>query len=108
MSSADSHHGRDPGLTGSHVLDPNGQSIGRIKDVVYDGSNAWPTWLVVKPGIFQAEHFVPVRGSYRTDTDRVVVPFDKRHVRAAPKAAGDHIVTSEKRALLAQHYHLVD
>lgn len=98
----------DAGFTGSKVLDPKGQPIGKVSDVVFDGTTAVPTWMVVKPGLFQAEHFVPVRGSYRTEADRVVVPFDRQHVKAAPKAAGDHVITSEKRALLAQHYHLVD
>lgn len=96
------------GFTGSQVLDPNGQPIGKVSDVVFDGPAADPTWMVVKPGMFQASHFVPIRGSYRTDTDRVVVPFDRQHVKAAPKAAGDHVITSETRALLAQHYHLMD
>lgn len=99
---------QDARITGSQVLDPNGQPLGKVSDVVFDGPNASPTWLVVKPGLFQAEHFVPVRGSYRTETDRVVVPFDRQHIKAAPKATGDHVVTREKRALLVQHYHLVD
>lgn len=103
-----SHTNHDAGFTGSQVLDPNGQPLGTVSDVVYDGPNASPTWMVVKQGLFRAEHFVPVRGSYRTETDRVVVPFDRQQVKAAPKATGDHVVTSQKRALLVQHYHLVD
>ena len=103
-----SHTNNDTGFTGSRVLDPKGQPIGKVSDVVFDGPTAAPTWMVVKPGRFQAEHFVPVRGSYRTESDRVVVPFDRQQVKAAPKATGDHVVTSETRALLTQHYHLVD
>lgn len=95
-------------LTGSQVIDPKGQPVGKVKDVVYDGSDNAPTWLVVKPGLLQAEHYVPVRGAYRTDTDNVVVPFDRQMVKSAPKAASDHVVTSEQRALLVQHYHLMD
>jgi len=99
---------RDPGLAGSQVLDPRGQKIGRITDVVFEGSHAWPTWLVVKTGWFRAEHFVPVRGSYRTESSRVVVPFDRRHVRSSPTAGSDHVISARTRALLAQHYHLSD
>lgn len=95
-------------LTGSQVIDLNGQAIGKIKDVVFDGAADTPTWLVVKPGLLRAEHYVPVRGAYRTEGDNVVVPFDRHTVTSAPKAGSDHVVTNEQRALLAQHYHLVD
>lgn len=103
-----SHTTQNAAFTGSHVLDPKGQPIGKVSDIIFDGPAAAPTWMVVKPGLFQAKHFVPVRGSYRTESDRVVVPFDRQQVKAAPKASGDHVVTSETRALLAQHYHLRD
>ena len=107
-SANDGRAGAAASLTGSQVLDPKGQAIGKVKDVVYDGAAGTPTWLVVKPGLLQAEHYVPVRGAYRTETDRVVVPFDRQMVKSAPKAGSDHVVTNEERALLVQHYHLAD
>lgn len=98
----------DSNFTGSEVLDEQGQSIGRVRDVVYEGSTSTPTWMVVKPGRLRAEHYVPVRGSYRTVSDKVVIPFDRHQVKSAPKANGDHVLTNEERAILAQHYHLAD
>ncbi len=99
------------------VVDEHGDKIGTVTDVLYDDPPAdaigtpevaTPSWLVVDPGFLRAAHYVPVAGSYRTDTGAVVVPWDKDWVRHGIKARGDHLLTSEERALQAQHYALLD
>ncbi len=88
------------------VIDTNGNSLGKVRDVLFEGTDAKPTWLVVKKGPFRAARYVPVRGSYATVTNKLVVPFDQRMIGSAPKASGTHVLTSNERSLLAQHYGL--
>ncbi len=115
MSEASAHiHGAgNPGVDDAiviysdrQVIDEQGQAIGKVEDVLFEGASDSPTWLVVKPGFLRSAHYVPVRGSYTTVTEKVVVPFNRETVRAAPKANADHVLTSEERSLLAQHYAL--
>lgn len=88
------------------VVDEQGQTVGKVQDVLFEGASDSPTWLVVKPGFLRSAHYVPVRGSYTTVTEKVVVPFNRETIRRAPKANSDHVLTSEARAELAQHYAL--
>ncbi len=88
------------------VIDEKGNSLGRVSDVIFEGTDSKPTWMVVKPGVFRAARYVPVRGSYATVTDKLVVPFDQRTISSSPKAKGTHVLTSRERALLTQHYKL--
>lgn len=91
---------------GSKLQDEHGTALGAVSDVIYEGATSEPTWLVVKPGLLRAEHYVPARGAYQTDDQRVVVPFTADQVKSAPKAKSDHVLNNEVRSLLAQHYHL--
>lgn len=106
-----SEHGEPrPTYTGNHVLDEHGDDIGRVVDVIYtdpatsDDGSMVPNWLVVDPGPLRAAHYVPIRGSYVTDGGQVVVPWDKRWVKSAPKASGDHLLSHGQIVELEQHY----
>ena len=91
---------------GMSVLDDGGAAIGSVSDVIYDYDNGGmdPAWFVVDGGLMRAEHFVPADGSYMTAKGQLVVPFDKKWVRDAPKAPKGHILTSDLRRQLAVHY----
>ena len=91
---------------GSKLLDERGTALGAISDVLYEESSDEPTWLVVKPGLLRAEHYVPAQGAYQTDDDQVVVPFTADLIKSAPKAKGDHVLNNEVRSALSAHYHL--
>ena len=75
-------------------------------DVIYtdpttsDDGSMTPNWLVVDPGLLRAAHYVPIDGSYVTGTGQVVVPWDKRWIKSAPKANGDHLLTDAQIARL--------
>ena len=96
----------EPTFMGSTVKDNTGTTIGRVRDVLFDGAMATPTWLVVKPGIFRAEHYVPTRDAYHTVDDEVVVPYNRDYVTSSPKASRDHVMSKNDRALLAQYFGL--
>jgi sporulation protein YlmC with PRC-barrel domain len=95
-----------PTYVGSTVVDEQGNTIGRVRDVIFDGAATQPTWLVVKPGLLKAEHYVPTRGAYRSPDNDLVVPYHREHVASSPKARRDHIINHHERALLAQHFEL--
>jgi sporulation protein YlmC with PRC-barrel domain len=95
-------------FAGHEVVDEHGEAIGKITDVIYDVNQIdEPRWLIVDPGVFRAEHYVPAAGAYTTEGGRVVVPYDKRWVRSAPKA-GDHVMTDDVLAELGRHYEPAD
>ena len=96
------HHA--PAYSGRPVIDEHGTRLGSITDVVYDSRGDDPEYLVVDPGLLRAAHYVPVQGAYETIEGSIVVPWDKHWVKLAPKASGDHLLTSVDRRLLQVHY----
>ncbi len=92
---------------GSSVVDRLGEPVGTVKDVVFEEADLTPSWLVVKPGMFRSQHYVPARNTYRTAGDDVVIPYDRETVRSAPKAPSkDHVISHENRQELLRHYGL--
>lgn len=88
---------------GHDVINEKSETLGTVTDVLYDNGANEPKWLVVKPGLLQAERIVPIERSYGTDDGHVVVPFEKKWVKSAPKA-GDHVLSDDVEAEAAQHY----
>jgi len=95
--------GATTSLTGHPVLDDHHTKVGTISDVVYDESGS-PRWAVVDPGPLRSEKFVPVEGSYLTESGEIVIPYGKDQVKHAPKAPRDHILDRETEHVLEEHY----
>ena len=92
---------------GHTVVDPEGATVGKVTKVIYDGDDAdlMPSWMVVDRGLLRPEHYVPASGAYATPDDRVIVPFAKRWIKAAPRA--DRVkLTAPTRRELRIHYQL--
>ena len=97
----------DGGWLGQPVIDENSRPIGRVVDVLYDDdASSRPTWAVVGVGLFKSEHYVPLSEAYKTADGRLVVPYDQRIVKAAPKASKHHIMSKELKAATIGHYGL--
>jgi PRC-barrel domain len=90
-------------ITGHAVLDDQHTKVGTVSDVVYDESGL-PRWAVVNPGPLRSEKFVPVEGSYLTESGEMVIPYAKEQVRHSPKAPRDHIVDARIEHRLEDHY----
>jgi len=90
---------------GHDVVDPDNRLIGKIEDVIYDPTGE-PTWAVVNLGLLHAAHYLPVSSGYLTEDGIFVVPYDKRTVKAAPKATGHHVLEPDTEIELLQHYEL--
>lgn len=85
------------------VVNQDQETVGTVTDVLYDDEDREPKWLVVKPGALQSERYVPIERSYASDDGSIVVPFDKKRIKAAPKA-GDHVLTADVEQKIAEHY----
>ena len=95
----------DGGWLGQPVIDENSRPIGKIVDVLYDDDAAsTPKWAVVGVGPFKTGHYLPLSEAYRTADGRLVVPYDQRIVKGAPRASKHHIMTRELKAATAGHY----
>lgn len=90
---------------GHIVVDPEGETIGRVSKVIYDEANTMPAWMVVDRGRLRSEHYVPAEGAYATSDERVIVPFAKRWIKAAPRAERSGLTDPTRRELHI-HYQL--
>lgn len=91
---------------GHAVIDEHGIKVGKITDVLYDDRTLAPRWMIVDLGVFAAQHYVPLNDAYQSEDGRLVIPFDKKTVKAAPRASKDHILTRAVEEQLVQHYRL--
>jgi hypothetical protein len=94
--------------SGRRMLDKRTEMIGKITDVLYDGNDLKPSWLIVDTGLLRSEHYVPADGAYETQGGDVVVPFDKRWIRSSPKADRRHVLPNGRREAIVAHYRTVN
>lgn len=90
--------------SGHDLVDRDNHKVGKVTDVIYDDHEDRPEWLVVDPGLISAERVVPLDRSYTSENGNIVVPYDKHHVKHAPKAPADHVLTRERVEQLDAHY----
>jgi sporulation protein YlmC with PRC-barrel domain len=100
----ESHDSIPRTYTGHQVIDEHGTPVGSVVDVVFDMEGVRPEYMVVDPGVFRSAHYVPVAGSYFTEDDQIVVPWNKAWIKGAAKATGDHVLTTVDRRVLEDYY----
>jgi uncharacterized protein (TIGR02271 family) len=91
-------------MRGMTVVDRDGDKIGKIEDVYLDQDTGRPEWLAVSGGLFSSGvSFVPLAQA-TTEGDDVRVPFEKDHVKDAPRAEADGALSQQEEARLYRHY----
>jgi sporulation protein YlmC with PRC-barrel domain len=93
---------RHMSLTGRTVLDNRAERVGKVTDVLFDDESA--DWVVVKTGLLRGEHFVPLEHTYVDEDGHLVVPLEKAHIKRAPRAGREHVITSQSRHQLRDYY----
>lgn len=86
---------------GGHVVDTEGNKIGKVGQIFLDDQSGQPEWVTVKTGLFGgAESFVPLASAHLVGED-VAVPFDKEKVKGAPRVedSDGHLDESEEAEL---------
>jgi uncharacterized protein (TIGR02271 family) len=93
-------------MRGKNAIDRDGDKIGKIEDVYLDHDTGQPEWLAVGGGLFSGGvSFVPLAEA-TTQGDDVRVPYEKSHVKDAPRAQADGALSQAEEARLYQHYGL--
>jgi len=91
---------------GQTMVGSGGDKIGKIEEIYLDQETEQPEWALVHTGMFGSQStFVPIADA-STDDDKVVVPFDKAHVKDAPKMKADGELSQRDEAALYSHYGL--
>jgi len=89
---------------GQTMVGSGGDKIGKIEEIYLDQETEQPEWALVHTGLFGSQStFVPIADA-STDDDKVVVPFDKAHVKDAPKMKADNELSQRDEAALYSHY----
>jgi uncharacterized protein (TIGR02271 family) len=92
-------------LRGATVRDRDGDKIGTVDDVYFDEATDRPEWMTVKTGLFGMKTtFVPVEGAQPAGEDEVRVPYEKDHVKDAPRIEPDHELTQGEEEELYSFY----
>jgi len=91
---------------GRTMLDRDGGRIGTIDAIYLDDQTGEPEWALVNTGLFGTKStFVPLAQAFQSDND-VVVPYDKRLVRDAPRIDPDGHLSEAEEQHLWRHYGL--
>jgi hypothetical protein len=91
---------------GRAMLDRDGDRIGSIDAIYLDDQTGQPEWALVNTGLFGTKAtFVPLAQAFQTDDD-VLVPYDKRLVKDAPRVDVDQHLSEAEEQQLWRHYGL--
>jgi|RhiMethySRZTD1v2_1073278.scaffolds.fasta_scaffold1387685_2 sporulation protein YlmC with PRC-barrel domain len=94
-------------LSGAKVLDPNGEKVGKVADVLFDELSNKPRWVLVNVGKIGSRHTaVPLVDAYRSEEGDLVVAFNRDNVKHAPKVPGGAVLTTSEERHLLDHYGL--
>jgi len=95
-------------LIGEKLVDRNGNTIGKITDVIVDSATLENEWITVKTGMMGGEHLVPIT-AVEEDGEQITLPFAKDEVKAAPMVDKGHAGPSpSERAQVFSHFGLED
>jgi hypothetical protein len=91
---------------GQDVVDPDGEKIGSLEELFYDGETDTPAFIAVKSGLI-AKHLtlVPLAGA-SVGRDYVRVAHSKAHVKDAPNHDTDTELTVEDETTVFGYYGL--
>ena len=93
-------------LRGTTVVDPTGDTIGKVEEIYLDDQTNQPEWLLVNTGMFGTKStFIPLQGA-NTQDDGVQVPFEKAQVKGAPNIDPERQLSQAEEAELYSYYGL--
>src|SRR3954462_9352809 len=91
------------------MVDPDGDTIGTIEDILLDRQTGEPGWAAVKTGLFGLKHtLAPIRDAEVTGDNEVRVPLRKEQVKDAPRIDPDGELSPEEERKLWEHYGLAN
>lgn len=95
-------------LIGEKLVDRDGNTVGKITDVIVDSATLENEWITVKTGMMGGEHLVPIT-AVEERGDSIAIPFVKDEVKAAPTVDKGHAAPSPReRAEVFSHFGMED
>jgi sporulation protein YlmC with PRC-barrel domain len=96
-------------LYGADLISGDGTKVGKVEDIYIDEQTGRLEWAEVKTRILGLKtSLVPLRSAGRTARG-LRVPFDKRHIKAAPdRESGIELTPADEAALLEYYYGMSD
>jgi PRC-barrel domain len=86
------------------IVDRDGGTVGSISEFYLDRETRYPTWALVNVGLFGARQmFVPLLDATEI-SDGLQVPYEKGHIKDAPRIDLHGELTPEEEATLFAHY----
>jgi hypothetical protein len=86
------------------IVDRDGVTVGTIDEFYLDRETGHPTWALVTTGLFgTTKTFVPLVHATEVD-DGLQVPYEKNHIRDAPRVDPHDELTPDEEANLFAHY----
>jgi PRC-barrel domain len=86
------------------IVDRDGGTVGSISEFYLDRETRYPTWALVNVGLFGARQmFVPLLGATEI-SDGLQVPYEKGHIKDAPRIDLHGELTPDEEATLFAHY----
>ena len=95
-------------LIGEKLIDRDGNTVGKITDVIVDSATLENEWITVKTGMMGGEHLVPIAAVDEAG-DQLSVPFAKDDIKAAPTVDKGHAAPSpSEREHVFSHFGMKD
>lgn len=88
---------------GLKVVDPSGDKVGTVAQVLVDGSTGSPEWAKVSAGLFGGSSYVPLVHA-RLDGDVIRVPLYRDRIRGAPAVETSGELSHSDEARLYRWY----
>jgi len=89
---------------GHDLYDRDGDKIGKIEEIYLDQETDKPEWALVNTGLFGSKStFVPIAGADMSE-GQIRVPFEKSHVKDAPKMDPNGELSQDEEAQLYEYY----
>jgi PRC-barrel domain protein len=86
------------------IVDRDGGTVGSIGEFYLDRESRYPTWALVNIGLFGARQiFVPLLDATEI-SDGLQVPYEKGHIKDAPRIDLHGELTPDEEATLFAHY----
>jgi PRC-barrel domain len=86
------------------IVDRDGSTVGTISEFYLDRETGHPTWALVNTGLFgTSQSFVPLVHATEI-SDGLQVPYEKRHIKDAPRVDLHDELTPDEEAALFAHY----
>lgn len=87
------------------LVDPTGNDVGKITDVISDSVDLTPRYLVVRVGRLGGEHLIPME-AVDTRDGQLVAAVDRDVVKSAPRVHDHTNPATAERDALYRHYGL--